>query len=169
MIVPNAKEKWAMYNKIYSISLVHRVDQRKESKNSKWYEIVFVWFVFCFIFYKIKIKNWCVTFAFLWTKKKKKTYSFWNFPHLVSVYCSLPVLWNRPEWFFYFLTLMLELPQIISLVLFFVILRNCHIISGFNCHRYATNSQIYILFIYWAYIYWSLTCPRNLCYLVGTK
>ena len=93
MIVPNAKEKWAMYNKIYSISLVHRVDQRKESKNSKWYEIVFVWFVFCFIFYKIKIKNWCVTFAFLWTKKKKKRIVFETF--LIWFQCTALFLFSE--------------------------------------------------------------------------
>ena len=68
-----------------------------------------------------------------------------------------------------FLTLMLGLPQSILLVFFFVILRKFNTISGFNCHQYAKNSQIHILFIYCAYICWLLIYPRKLYYLVGTK
>lgn len=68
-----------------------------------------------------------------------------------------------------FLTLMLELPQSILLVLFFAILRKFNIISGFNCHQYAKNSPVYILFIYCACICWLLIYPRKLYYLVGTK
>lgn len=120
--------------------------------------------------------------TFLWTKKKEKVKYF---PHLVS--CSqksMILLFSDsdvgafPDYFigpllcypfFSFTTQILEPSQIISLALFFVILRNLNTISAFNCHQYTINSPIHILFIYCTCNCWSLTYPRKLCYLIETK